>query len=153
LKFSKLYALILISTFFSSISIFGAIQVAQACGDGWWQEPCNRGIIITPTPRQIDSQAKKEADAILAEKRAKRKVEDDAINKANAETLARQEAEEIAAREAADNIKRQEAEEKLANQQRDEKERNDKERELNDKRNSALIQSGGNLFKAIFNIK
>lgn len=160
LKFSRFYTLVLIPIFFSSVGIFGTVQVAQSCS---WSDPFS---CVSPTPpvydpsqsdgakqERIDSQAKKEADAILAEKRAKRKVENDAINKANAETIARQEAEEIAIREAADNIKRQEAEEKLANQQRDEKERNDKEKQLDDERNSALIKAGGNLFKAIFNVK
>jgi hypothetical protein len=152
LKNSNLTTLLLTCLTFSSISIFANIKVAQACGNGWWQEPCNRGITISPTKGEIDAQAKKEADAILqgrkeadailAAKRAKQKIEDDAVNKANAETLANQEAAQVTA----DNINRQEAEEKLANQQREEK-------ELNDKKNSALIQTGGNLLKLILNVK
>jgi type IV secretory pathway VirB10-like protein len=104
---------------------------------------------MPPSPAQIEAkikaEAQQQADAVLAEKRAKRKAEDDAINKANAETLARQQAEEIAAKEAAENVKRQE-EEKLANQQRDEKERNDT-------KNNTLIKAGVDLFNAIFNKK
>jgi hypothetical protein len=152
LKKHNLTTLFLIYLTFSCISIFSNIKIAQACGNGWWQESCNRGITITPTQREIDARAEKEAnailqgrkegDAILAEKRAKQKIEDDAVNKANAETLANQEAAKVTA----DNINRQEAEEKLANQRREEK-------ELNDKKNSALIQTGGNLLKLILNVK
>lgn len=151
----------------SSISIFGNAKVAQSCS---WSDPLS---CLSSTPpvydpsqsdgakqkrieaeaKRIEAEGKRQADLDRAEKTAKRKVEDDAINKANSETLARQEAEKIAAEEAADNTKRQEDEEKLANQQREEKERNEKEKQLNDNKNSALIQTGGNLLKLILNVK
>ena len=179
LKISRLTFLLFGSGLLSSSYLFCDIKLAEArsCDDIWnpiKRLDCERLIIKeqiennipSPTPpvldpsqsngakqKRINEQAQKEADAILAEKRAKQKAINDAINKANAETLARQEAEAIAAKEAADNIKRQEEEEKLANQQRDEKERNDKERELSNKRDSELIQAGGDLLKKIFNIK
>jgi flagellar biosynthesis GTPase FlhF len=148
-KKSKI-SIVLMSVLFIPTLVLGNGSKVNACSK--LNPFCREEKILQmpPSPAQIDAkikaEAQQQADAVLAEKRAKRKAEDDAINKANAETLARQQAEEMAAKESADNIKRQEEEEKLANQQRDEKERNET-------KNNTLIKAGVDLFNAIFNKK